>query len=263
VTTSYRTLALATAAAAAAAIVLFALLPSPGLRSTVFVPLSMTTSGAVAIFSVVAARRVGFRDRLGMAWIGFGASHLFLFATSALVGDTTRTVTVTLSPTIEWIRNALTLGANLSSVIAFILFARVWSGTGLVPEWRWLATLVSGALSLAVAGRTTWSDALLARSMHLDAIGNLVSDLGDIIGLAIIGPVAATALALRGGALVWPWTLLTISSVAWLVYDVGGFFGHAEQTAELSCIIVADLFALAAALAQAMVVRQAGSEGKS
>jgi hypothetical protein len=259
---TYRALALTTAALALAVIAAFALLPQAA-RSPLLVVLSIAASGSVALACVVTALRIGWRDRLGLAWIGFGLAHVSLFATNLLVGDTTRTVTATLTPTIEWIRNGFTFAANLFSVIAFGLFARVWSGTGLVPEWRWLATLLSFAVTLLVAGRTTWADLLLARHLQLDAVGNLLSDLGDIICFTIIGPVAATAIALRGGALAWPWFLLTVSSVAWLVYDVGGYFGHAEQIVEASAIISADMFALAAAIAQGMVVRQAGSEGKS
>jgi hypothetical protein len=259
---SYRALTVAATALALAAATLLAILPSPQ-RSTALVVISLIVSGSVTVASMLTARRIGWRDRLGWAWIAFGLAHVSLFATTLLVGDTTRTVTATLTPTIEWIRNSFTFAANLFSVISFVLFARVWSGTGLVPEWRWLATLLSFAVTLLVAGRTTWADLLLARSMNLDGIGNLLSDLGDIICFTIIGPVAATAIALRGGALAWAWLLLTLSSLAWLVYDVGGYFGSVEQVVEASAIITADLFALAAAVAQGMVVRQAGSEGKT
>lgn len=259
---TYRALTLLTVTLALAVSALFALLPASA-RSPTLVPLSIAISGAVALASVLTARRIGWRDRLGLAWIAFGLCHIMLCATTALVGDSTRTAMFSLSPVVEWVRNALTFGANLFGIIAFVLFARVWSGTGLVPRWRWLATLVSVAVTLVVVGPTTWNDLLLARNMRLDAIGNLLSEVGDIVSLAIIGPVAATAIALRGGALAWPWFLLTISSIAWLLYDVGGYFGRAEQVVELSALISADLFALAAALAQGMVTRQAGSEGRN
>jgi hypothetical protein len=259
---TYRALTLATTALALGVSLLFALLP-PAARSPTLVGLSITVSMAASVASLMTARRIGWRDRLGLAWAAYGLSHVFLFATTMLVGDTTRTISATLSPTVEWIRNTLTLGANLFSVISFVLFARVWSGTGLVPRWRWLATLVSVAVTLVIAGPTTWNDLLLARTMHADAVGNLLSDVGDIVSFSIIGPVAATAIALRGGALAWPWFLLTVSSIAWLLYDVGGYFGRAEHVVELSAVVSADLFALAAALAQGIVVRQAGSEGQS
>jgi hypothetical protein len=226
--------------------------------------MSITLSTSIAVASVLTGRRVGWRARLGTAWIAFGLCHVFLLITALLVGDTTRNVTVsTLSPTLMWIRNALTFAANVAGVISFVLFARVWSGTGLVPRWRWLATLVSIAVTLALAGRTAWSDLLLARTLEPDAVGNLFSDVGDIICFSIIGPVAATAIALRGGALAWAWFLLTVSSIAWLVYDIGGYFGRAEQVVELSAVIIADLYALAAAVAQFQVVRQADREGQS
>jgi hypothetical protein len=248
---------------ALAVVALFTFL-SPAARSTALQIMSVTLSVGITIASVRTGRRIGWRERLGMAWIAFGLSYVFLFSTTLLVGDTTRNVTATtLSPTVVWIRNSLTFGANLTGIISFILFARVWSGTGLVPRWRWLATLISVAVTLAVAGRTTWSDLMLARSLEPDAVGNLFSDVGDIVSFSIIGPVAATAIALRGGALAWPWFLLTVSSIAWLVYDVGGYFGRAEQVVEISAVVIADLYALAAALAQLLVVRQADREGQS
>jgi hypothetical protein len=259
---TYRALTLTTTALALISILFFIILP-PAARSSAFVVINFLFGVATAVASLLTARRIGWRERLGLAWLAFGVCYIFLFSTTLLVGDTTRTVASSLSPIVEWSRNTLTFAANLTSVVSFILFARVWSGTGLVPRWRWLATLLSVAVTLLVAGRTTWSDLLLARSLHADAVGNLLSDVGDIVCFSIIGPVAATAIALRGGALAWPWFLLTVSSVAWLIYDVGGYFGPAEQLGELSAVIIADLFALAAALAQGLVVRQADSEGQS
>ena len=154
---TYRALTLLTVTLALAVSALFALLPASA-RSPTLVPLSIAISGAVALASVLTARRIGWRDRLGLAWIAFGLCHIMLCATTALVGDSTRTAMFSLSPVVEWVRNALTFGANLFGIIAFVLFARVWSGTGLVPRWRWLATLVSVAVTLVVVGPTTWND---------------------------------------------------------------------------------------------------------
>jgi hypothetical protein len=257
---TYRALTIATAVATVAATLVLVLM-APEQRSTPFLVISMGASGAVTVVCVVTARRIGFGDRLAVAWLSFGISQFFLLVTGLYVGDTTRTMNVNFPPTVEFIRNSFTFAANLFNVIAYVLFARVWSGTGLQPRWRWLATVLSILAAVAVAGHTAWGDLLLARTLHGDAFGNLFSDVGDIISLSIIGPLAVTAIALRGGALAWPWTLLTLSSCAWLVYDVGAYFGRAEQMVEYGGVIAADLFALAAALAQAIVTQRANREG--
>jgi len=55
-----------------------------------------------------------------------------------------------------------------------------------------------------------------------------------------MGPVLVTAIAMRGGLLVWPWTLLTVSSIAWLFFD-------AVQLLPASMIPVSDLGTVMAA----------------
>ena len=43
---------------------------------------------------------------------------------------------------------------------------------------------------------------------------------GDMIGIALIVPLAMPALAMRGGLLMHTWLALAASEVFWLLYDV-------------------------------------------
>jgi hypothetical protein len=60
--------------------------------------------------------------------------------------------------------------------------------------------------------------------------------LGDIFCFSLLGPMFLTALALRGGVLVWTWTLLTLSGLTWLCVDGAATFlptvGVTEPTSQ-------------------------------
>lgn len=121
---------------------------------------------------------------------------------------------------LELTRGFLVVLANASSVMGTALLARAWSVSGLSTAGRRAWLVVAGvAVSLAATG---WPLALDLRSIfHGDvgAIPYLGSDLGDMICFALVAPVLDTALALRGGALLWPWAFITASGFCWILYD--------------------------------------------
>ncbi len=93
------------------------------------------------------------------------------------------------------------------------------------------------------------------------ALAAIASDLGDILTLALVAPVMHTALAMRGGLLLWPWGLLTLSNVAWIAYDASS--GAADHwhlgtglplVASESLRILATGWVLAAGIAQRWAV---------
>jgi hypothetical protein len=246
---SHRTLTiLATLVAAAGTAVLF--LVSDEARHGVSLVLRLGAVATSSLVCILTARHVGVGDRLGQAWLSLGIGQGFL-----VVG-------LLLSTGLDLARGSLllaglTLGANVFHVLGCVQLARVWSGTGLEPPGRWLAMLISVALVLVVEGPGAWHDLTTLPELKSAGLAVVFSDFGDIVSLIIIGPLAATAVALRGGALAWPWTLLTISSLVWLVCDA---FGRLHAPVQASAIVVASLYTVAAAWSQSMVVRQAERE---
>src|SRR5207244_3662885 len=92
------------------------------------------------------------------------------------------------------------------------------------------------------------------------------STVGDIVSFSLIAPMLLTALALRGGALAWPWALLTASLVSWLGVDAVVFFGPAIHLSDAQAKLTLEVFrglactfAMSAGFAQRLVSRGGGS----
>jgi hypothetical protein len=66
--------------------------------------------------------------------------------------------------------------------------------------------------------------------------------MGDAISLFLIAPLLFTALALRGGLFGWPYSLLTTSYVAWLLYDASLAVGPAIGLGAAGARVVSELF---------------------
>lgn len=162
-------------------------------------------------------------DYLRRAWMLSGGCMLLL-----LVRD------VTVVPAVDAVvggvrfdaaRGALVVAANTSSVIGAWMLAHAWSVSGLDDDdsrrGRWPLVAVGVVASLVATGWPLLHDLRLLFGGDMNAIAWVGSDLGDTICLALVAPVLATALALRGGRLLWPWALLTAGGIAWVLYDAG------------------------------------------
>ena len=105
--------------------------------------------------------------------------------------------------------------------------------------------LVAGGYPLVQVWRGAGTDAVL-----------LISTLGDIVGIALIVPLAMSALALRGGLLMYTWLYLALCEFFWLLYDIwlavreGLVDARAGVGIEQMIRVAAILFAFIATLAQ-------------
>jgi hypothetical protein len=167
---------------------------------------------------------------------------------------------------VDFLEGGVILAANASSVIGAWLLARAWQVAGIeLPVSRvgrgTIITIAIG-ISLAVAGPAVYGDFRDLFAGELVSGVGLASDLGDIISFCLIAPVLLTAIALRGGSLVWPWGLITASMLGWLFYDgsllVGRTILHADplivRTISDAFRSLACLFGFAAGLAQRIAV---------
>jgi hypothetical protein len=124
---------------------------------------------------------------------------------------------------IEIVRLVVITCANVFGVLGAWTLARAWSVAGLEhPGTKGARRVLVGLAILASVGLAgPWlyenvRDVAFGASQHFDEIP---AALGDMLLLPVVAPVALTALAVRDGTLRWPWTLLTTSFVAWLLYD--------------------------------------------
>jgi hypothetical protein len=112
--------------------------------------------------------------------------------------------------------------ANVVVVAGTWTLARAWGMAGLelpgTTALRRVALTLAIGASLLFAGPAVLVDVRLSVG-HPDHIWTVLSDLGDLLALPVLAPVALTAIAVRSGTLRWPWALLTGSLLAWLLYD--------------------------------------------
>jgi hypothetical protein len=104
---------------------------------------------------------------------------------------------------------------NVAIAVALLMFVLAWRSTGLSASgWGWTAlgvvvALVIGGFPLIQGFLTRGADTVL-----------LISTLGDVVGIALIVPLAMSASALRGGLLMHTWLYLALCEFFWMLYDI-------------------------------------------
>lgn len=217
----FRVLVIVCAAAVALVCIAFALLAAPHNWQLGWAATIVSYTAAV-VGAAIGASSFGRGDRLRWAWLlvasyaAIGLGKLILWGPPRHFGPPIGLLPHSLTPVSGAVS---TICLNVCSVAGLALFARVWHGTGLTPPWRGRITLVAFAVGVAVGGLPVWRDLHQIAAGQTIRIGGLVSSLGDIAAITLVGPILVTAIAMRGGLLVWPWTILTASSIAWLGFD--------------------------------------------
>jgi len=260
-TVKFRVLVIVCAAAVAVACVVFAVLPAP--LEWQFARWATLASYATAVVgAAIGAASFGRRDRLRWAWVlvasyaAIGVGKVLLWGSPRHVGPALGLLPNTLTPLTNGVSTIL---LNVCCVAGLVLFARVWHGTGLTPPWRGRITVAAFALGLVVGGVPVWNDIRLIAAGQSIRIGGLASSLGDIAAITLIGPIVVTAIAMRGGRLVWPWTILTVSSIAWLGFDAVQLLpARMMPVSDLATVMVATVATGASGVAHRWAVRENG-----
>jgi hypothetical protein len=165
----------------------------------------------------------------------------------------------------------LALLANLSSVLGTLLLARAWAIAGLeFPGSRAEKMAVIGvtaACALAASGTDLVVDGRAVLGGDLASLHGVASDIGDVLSLCMVAPMILTVVGMSGGALKWPWGLMTVSLVFWLLFDAAATVDHFAPGHETTTRLARELFrALACAtectagLAQRRVVTASSAE---
>lgn len=223
--------------------------------------------GAATLGCVVAALAFDAGDYMRRAWALMGLCYGLLMLNTLLFRSWGHAQVRELSMAAALASGLLIIVANLSSVAGTVRIARAWRIAGLdlrvSPAARWGATLVTLLLALLIVGSTTWQDLQALLGGNWSSLSSAVSDVSDITTLALMAPILLTAFALRGGSLGWPWALLAVSSMGWLLYDgagmLGGFLGLEavdQRPFEASLRFLACVGQLAAGLLQASVLAE-------
>lgn len=214
---------------------------------------------------LTAASRYRRGEYLGVAWLLLGLDYSLLFLKDLLFGRVLNLASMT-EATNGTLRAIVDSVANGLAAVSSVMMARAWSVAGIaLPGSRRSQRLLLGlaiTVAVAIVGWGTLNQLPGLRAGNREVIASVISSVGDIVCFSVIAPLLLTAIAMRGGALAWPWALLTASNFAWLLYDVAWSFQpqwHLEPTtlrtiAELWRAVACALV-LAAGLAQRWTVR--------
>lgn len=194
------------------------------------------------------------RDRLRWAWLAFGAGYTVAFASKIFVGDGFNIATMSPARVAVW--SSFVIVFNAALVVAFVMFARAWAGTGMAPAWLRRATIVFLLIGLAVDAKSLVAGGRNLVAGQPWAYGFLASVVSDIIVITLVGPIFSTAIALRGGILMRPWLFLFVASACWLAVDVLAVLPlDVRRDPDMVLRPLAVLFGGAAAVAQLLVKR--------
>ncbi len=210
-------------------------------------------------------------DYLRRAWFISGLCFLLLLVGDALGAPA---LAASLGPArTDLAQGVLALVANATSVVGTWMLARAWTVAGIEEDdggaSRARGRIIFAAavvVALAVTGWPLAQDLRALAGGDASSLVSIASDLGDTICFALVAPLLQTALAMRGGALWWPWGLLTAGGVAWILYDAATGVGQIARvepgpwailTEALRALACSTMFA--AGLAQRMVVTRVAS----
>jgi hypothetical protein len=168
---------------------------------------------------------------------------------------------------VQALRTILIVLANLVAVLGTVTLARAWHVAGLAPPGstiaRGLVIAVAIGAACVFAGPSLLLDLKATFGGDPGSAWKAASDLGDLVSLPLVAPVALTALAVRGGMLRWPWVLFTASLLGWLLYDAFATLPDLVHVEAETCLKFAEHFrvlagaaACAAGLAQWRAARE-------
>lgn len=246
----------------AAAVVVLAgaqLFPVDERMARFFHPEIMGVKALAVTGATIAFSRFGNRDLMRWAWFFTGLCYLLLFAMDLFFAAPSRFGQPDLSPTQIRLHTVMAVVANASALIGVALFAYVSRAVGAAlpgsTMLRRLAEAATVVVAALIVGPALRQDVAQLAGGDMHGLAGLASDLSDFGCFCLLVPVLSTAVALRGGALVWPWALLAASQLGWMLYDAVGtvrlLSAFDERVLEEACRALACTFAFVAGVAQA------------
>jgi hypothetical protein len=123
----------------------------------------------------------------------------------------------------RWLDVGVITLANLLGVISAWTMASAWKVSGVTlpgkAAWRGAAQVATVVIAMVIT-----LPSLAIQVPHVfdgdpAPVAGVIGSAADAASLALIAPVLMTALGLRGTRIAWPWALLALSMLGWLVYD--------------------------------------------
>ena len=194
--------------AAIAAIGMF--LPDP---SRFYREVLIAAAFVTAVSAFITTSKFVFGDKLYVSWLFVGIGYTLSTIRYSLRLAAMITGGGDLLP--RGALDAMLVLQNLAIAIALLMFVLAWRSTGLT-RGGWGPILAGIVVALIVGGYP------LIQGFHTRGADTvlLISTLGDVVGIALIVPLAQSALALRGGLLMRTWLYLALCEFFWMLYDI-------------------------------------------
>jgi hypothetical protein len=216
---------------------------------------------AAGCFAAVSCFEPG--DHLRRAWFWLGAGTIVI-----LIRDLLRLIPAfnpqSAGPGAQAIVTGLGVLSNFALLAGVWMLARSWKMAAItLPGGRsgvGAVAVVTAALALLVAGPGALQHLRELSQGDWSALVLVVSAGVDILTLCLITPLLLTAVSMRGGLFSWPWALVTVSQLSWLLYDFAaglkpGVLPPGLPLAEVGRGL-AENYLFAAGMAQYLVIRQ-------
>jgi hypothetical protein len=235
----------------------------PAARHTTLYSVEVELAKCAALVGcAVAATRFGRGDYLRTAWLLFGQCYLFILGNDIFLRAGLGIVAD--RPWAPLTSSIVIFVANVGQLVGVIMIARVWRVAGFElagsPSVRLAVRIGAFVIAVVAAGNLTLMSAREFAHGQTASLVDVFSSVADIVSFALIAPFLLTAIALRGGSLVWTWALLTLSMFGWLLFDTTLSFASLLPGADVvtrvseSARLLACTFGLAAGLAQRLAV---------
>ena len=202
-------------------------------------------------------------DHLRSAWLWLGAGTIVI-----LIRDLLRLLPGFApqggNPQTQLVVTALGILSNLALLAGIWLLSRSWKMAAItLPGGRsgfGVVAVATAVIALTVTGPGAYTHLQELARGDWSSLVLVVSAVVDIITLCLITPLLLTAISLRGSLVAWPWGLVTVSQLAWLLYDIAAALRPGLLPAGLPLSEVfrglAENYLFAAGLAQYFVIDQ-------
>jgi hypothetical protein len=213
----------------------------------------VTAAFLTAASALVATTGFGKSERLFAAWSALGIGYALsairhsMYLWMQLQGGGVRS---------QALFDSMLIAQNILVALALWWFVRSWQTSGLAAPVSRRVQLAWVFLGIAVAIVVGGYPLVQGFATAKTDMGMVVSTAGDMVGIALIVPLAMPALAMRGGLLMHTWLYLAASELFWLLYDVWvssrAMMGLTPQTATgLTHVLrmIAIMFAFVASVA--------------
>jgi hypothetical protein len=226
----------------------------------------LVTKLLAAVGLGAAAARYNRREYLFWAWALMAGNYALLFFAEVLFSS--RMPFRLGGPLAPALAAVFVVAANVMGAVAYAMLARVWRVVGVaLPDQtagKKIFVVAGIVVAVALVGFGTIPSVKAMLAGQPDGFIGVFGSACDLVGFSLIAPLALRALAMRGGTLAWPWGLVAVSALVWMLFDfsvdlnlpvsqaVGSGVANGERVAACAC-------AFAAGIAQRWAIRSDGN----